>query len=316
MTRKRSLRLYIHLFILLLFCSATAHSENTSPAKTSETKIDTTKTASDPLIVTANSDPMNRVGHPLFVVINLKNVSNEDISFDNLTTTIDLASAEKFKNIRACIPQQTGDITIRNGRSIELSCRFEMKDNNISWNLSSWQNTLLSADIRFAVTVNTKTQEDLNYYPSINIKAPESSIFVGGLIGALLLAIFVWVETMIKQPLTRQEWIKSFLFTVLLGLRGGIMAMIALIIGKTTQSTGSPISLTVTDFSGGIVIGLFSYPLASWISSTLKLDGVFVSKKNENQPDKEKIANDHPAETVITEEAKKYPEQKTVAEPA
>jgi len=42
------------------------------------------------------------------------------------------------------------------------------------------------------------------------------------------------------------------------------------------EGIGSPVMLTVVDFSGGVLIGLFSYPLASWISSTLKLDGVFV----------------------------------------
>ena len=54
------------------------------------------------------------------------------------------------------------------------------------------------------------------------------------------------------------------------------MAVVALLLGKTTQGAGSPVSLTVIDFTGGLMIGLFSYPLATWISSTLKLNGAVV----------------------------------------
>ena len=59
------------------------------------------------------------------------------------------------------------------------------------------------------------------------------------------------------------------------------MAIVALLLGKTTQGVGSPVSLSVEDFAGGVLIGLFSYPLASWISSTLKLDGNFVGRSSD-----------------------------------
>ena len=60
------------------------------------------------------------------------------------------------------------------------------------------------------------------------------------------------------------------------------MAIIALLFGKTTQGAGSPVSLIVVDFAGGIMIGLFSYPLASWISSALKLDDLVTPKQKRN----------------------------------
>lgn len=279
--------LYASIFTLLICYGIAASSANTTSVQ--DSKVDTTKVASDPLIVSAVSDPMNRVGHPLFVVTNIKNVSGEQIIIKNIIIKIDDASLDKFKkDVGTCIPP--GEPLLSSGQSIEPSCRFEMNDDT-SLDFISLQNKLLSAEIRLSVTAKfAGHEEEFHYYPSINVKAPESSIFIGGLLGALLLAGFVLVETMLRNPM-RQEWGKNLVRTTLLGLRGGIMAMIALIIGKATQSTGSPISMTVTDFNGGIVVGLFSYPLAAWISSTLKLNGVLVPNKTETQSDEVTISD-------------------------
>jgi len=120
------------------------------------------------------------------------------------------------------------------------------------------------------------------FYPSatFTVKAPDSSIFIGGVVGAMLLALFVAAERILKNPAVREDWIGTSWVTVLMGLRGGLLAIFALLLGKTTQGGGSPVSLSVADFAGGVLVGLFSYPLASWISSTLKLDSVVVPGKS------------------------------------
>lgn len=247
-----------------------------------ETKSDDSPTNtkigySDRFLVTVNSQPFNRIGQALFVVISVKNISGKDITLGNMFAVVDDVSKDYFTD--TCTPKQPGEIEIRSEQLIEFSCKFSVNPTYLSFDTSRWKNWLFSTSIRFDVEVDIVGEDKgLHFYPATLVRAPESSIFVGGLAGALLLAAFLLVETMITQPSKRQEWFKSILFMLLIGARGGLMAIIALILGKSTEGGSAPISIIVSDFNGGIVVGLFSYPFASWISSTLKLGNLFEKK--------------------------------------
>lgn len=238
----------------------------------------------EPLSITATGDPMNRVGQPVFVEFSIKNITNGDLILKDLTIELDAMVRDSFDPATAsCNLDQRGEVLLHQGAALLKGCRFQPKrwESLTAWR--EWAERLFAADIRYVVVANVETVGDLRYYPSITIKANETSVFLGGFAGALLLAIFVWVQKLISEPKARQAWGVNLGYTLLLGIRGAIMAAIALLIGKTTQGAGSPVALTVVDFSGGLMIGIFSYPLASWMADTLKIRGVSGPAKAEHE---------------------------------
>lgn len=289
MIRLRSLPMLAGL--VLLWCDTGALAQSTPEASYSpatQAGVDSSSsTGGDPLVVKATGDPDNRIGQPMFVTVVLKNTSAIDLELKSLNIKIDAVSADRFID-PMCPIQQRGEIRIDKGLSYQQTCRFDMHPTRFQDGFLSWQRALLNADIRLSITAlpvslgsAPKDRKELgtyHYFPSVPIRASEVSIFLGGMVGAMMLAVFVWIEQILKSPRTRGAWLrtfsKSFVTMALMGFRGGLMAIIALLLGQTTQGPGSPVNLTVTDFTGGILVGLFSYPLAAWVASTLKIESL------------------------------------------
>ncbi|MPT26453.1 MAG: hypothetical protein E2602_05925 [Achromobacter sp.] len=268
-----------------------------------------------PLEVTAAGDPTNRVGNTVFIALTFKNTSSKNLIITNVSTEIEASANGRFDGGSSCNSDGFGEHRLNPGETYSQVCRFPIPDSQRTatlgfdpsssptansaaattngWSSQSWYDSLFSANLRLSVSVTAESGDskdgnaqsiNLRFFPIVPVKASETSIFVGGAVGAMLLAIFVWVERLLKNPEVRERWVRNIFLTLLTGLRGALLSAIALLLGQTTQGVGSPVVLTVSDFSGGVLIGLFSYPLAAWISSTLKLDGVFVpsSKKSDS----------------------------------
>lgn len=260
--------------------------------------------SSRPVLASVAGDPMNRVGDPVFVTITLRNQAGSLQIVKNLSVRVDAMADQRFVSAGECTLSGVGEITLTPGETYSQTCRFPVavaspasepdvaaaaaasasaapsapsQTDRTGWARSAWYGNLFGADLRLIIDVDVEGTGSRRFFPVVTVKAGEGSIFVGGVFGAMLLALFVLAEQLLKNPDVRENWVRSFFVTLLMGLRGGLLAVIALLLGKTTQGIGSPVMLTVADFSGGVLIGLFSYPLASWISSTLKLDGVFVA---------------------------------------
>lgn len=264
------------------------------------------KIEKQPLEVSAAGDPTNRVGSPVLIVLTFKNISSSLQIITNASITIDASANSRFNGEDACDLDGTGEITLKPGEIYSQSCRFPVvkkqqgNDKGVAqpetpadggWIYPSWYDRLFSANLRLSVNVTLekeassgKRSPNFRFFPMVPVQASEISIFIGGAVGAMLLAIFVWVERLLKNPRVRERWIRNLFVTALTGLRGALLSAIALLLGQTTQGIGSPVVLTVTDFSGGVLIGLFSYPLAAWISSTLKLDGEFFGAASKEKP--------------------------------
>jgi len=261
----------------------------------------------EPLSVKIEGDEGNRVGDPVIAWVAITNESDGNLKLMNLSVDVSPSANSSFGSARPCTLPGDGEVELMPAQMFRMACKFpiqaeaaeplkdgaasdatqasdsksdQLRDAASGWS-GNWVTRVLDAHLRFEVTtefehLSTNKQDTRRFYPAMVVKAVDYSVFIGGVAGAMLLALFVLAERVLKNPDVRERWVRNLLVTMLMGLRGGVLAVIALLIGKTTQGVGSPVSLSVTDFTGGVLIGLFSYPLASWISSTLKLEGVFV----------------------------------------
>lgn len=285
----------------LCFCASASWAEVKQVRGTTQDPAGTTSPAQEgltnaPVTVTLAGDPSNRVGKPVFVTVTLRNRSTQPQLVKNMYVRVDASEEGRFGASGVCPLTRQSELQLPPGESYSQTCRFPSPVTELvqpapgasspaesssasGSEQSSWYSNLFSAELRLLVEVDLEGTGAQRHYPSINVKAKEASIFVGGVAGAMLLALFVLAERVLRNPEVREDWGKNLLVTLLMGLRGGAMAIIALLLSKTTQGVGSPVVLTVTDFAGGMLVGLFSYPLATWISSTLKLDGSFVKPR-------------------------------------
>lgn len=225
------------------------------------------------LDVSARLTTANRVGESIYVVVSLKNRTDRKITLTSLTIEVDESAKDRFQGRALCKPE-SGEPVIPPNLSFEQRCKLDMKSGMFWLPEGSVRNLLFSAEVPLVVQIRPEKGDPATALPVVRVNAPQFGIFVGGLTGALMLAFFMWIERLLSDPRARERWGISMLVMCALGLRGGLMAIMALLLSSTTQGSASPISLDVNDFSGGVLVGLFSYPLANWIASTLKLDGV------------------------------------------
>jgi hypothetical protein len=231
--------------------------------------------------VSARLTGNNRVGEPIYLAVVLKNTTNQAVKLKELRISIDPSVQDRFVEPNCKV--NDGEPAIPANLSLEQQCHFVMKSGAFWSKTGDWRNLFFAAEVPLAVELEPpKDLPTARYLPVVRINAGQFAIFAGGLAGALLLALFLWIERLLTNKNVREAWGRNLLVMGALGLRGGLMAIMALLLSTTTQGAGSPVSLSVNDFSGGVLVGLFSYPLATWISSTLKLDGITVFTKPVN----------------------------------
>jgi hypothetical protein len=124
----------------------------------------------------------------------------------------------------------------------------------------------------------------------VTFKAPLDAVFVGGLVGAFLLAMFIAVKDRAHAPVPMLEistWVQvrsvvkglvlwviqvvPRLWRLLLQtVTGGICALILILLAQGTEGMNPPIAIKIQDFWGGVVVGLFSIPLSRWLWTKLQ----------------------------------------------
>lgn len=117
----------------------------------------------------------------------------------------------------------------------------------------------------------------------LNLEPPLLSALRGGIIGALLLALFVPAYRALQQMTSQtvgilaRESAKQFIIYV---LSGSVVSIIAILIIHRVGSANLPISISVNDYLGGILVGLFSYVIGN------SLYNQFFKKDTANKPGK------------------------------
>ena len=115
---------------------------------------------------------------------------------------------------------------------------------------------------------------------SFAIGAAFASVFYGGVAGALLVGVFIMLSHLAEAIDQRglQTWrplralaitFQSFLYATIWSFLGGIAATMMILLSRASLGAGSPLEIKVADFSGGLLLGLLSYPLVSWLRGRL-----------------------------------------------
>lgn len=187
-----------------------------------------------------------------------------------------------------CSFQEQG---MHDGQSIAVPCILYPKDDKIASRLVPGLSAIFARTAILHAEVNYR-QSDKTYTASfatrIAIIPPIVAVFYGGMVGALLLALFRALAPFHGALLTmagraqfsRRELLQSLyqkaslVFRVLLitfawVVLGGVCAIMIIILTKASTGELSPIKVEINDFIGGVLVGLLSFPVVSWLQKRL-----------------------------------------------
>lgn len=100
----------------------------------------------------------------------------------------------------------------------------------------------------------------------IKLDPPVSSILWGSIFGSLLLALFIALYKRTKEMLPWKTTLSRFVSVSLTGIVSGFIIIFLLFSSKNLDL---PVTITVTDFFGGMILGLFTYKLGDWLYNKL-----------------------------------------------
>jgi hypothetical protein len=98
----------------------------------------------------------------------------------------------------------------------------------------------------------------------ISLEPPLNAILRGGIIGALLLALFIpTYKALRSKSKTKKIEMSLFSRSLILFIAGSVVATIAILLIHRFDNLSIPITIEVNDFLGGIIVGLFSYSIGN-----------------------------------------------------
>ena len=148
---------------------------------------------------------------------------------------------------------------------------FSIPQENIYWFGPILKFQLLSFlpneyDARIVVSYKVPPAHDssVQEIKKISIEPPLASIMWGGVLGSLLLALFLGTYRFLRRTAKRRLW-QEVKEAFVLFLAGSICAIIAILLLYRFKELPLPVNINVNDFYGAIVIGLFTYKLGDWL---------------------------------------------------
>jgi len=235
-------------------------------------------------------------GDPIVLTVRIMPIQKTAFSDLELSPLGDLAaiygpSRDKEGNDKAtCVFD--GPVLVDAAATLVATCQLVAIEGRPLWSPATWLLAPGRQQVSVKIPVVGKKAEEIPYYEEVPItfRAPLAAIFLGGLTGALLLALFTVVKERADAPvvpLVVKNWVSFVDAARLFGgwlmsllpqiwrmllqtVMGGICAVILILLAQSTEGLSPPISIKIQDFWGGVVIGLFSIPLSRWIWTQVK----------------------------------------------
>jgi len=120
---------------------------------------------------------------------------------------------------------------------------------------------VLRSEVEFIESGGTGSTSIYEKY-ELSLKAPLSAMIRGGVLGAFLLAFFIPAYRARQSEGTGAIKLKKLLqLAVILFIAGSIVSITAILLLQRIGTLDLPITIAVNDWLGGLVVGLFSYPI-------------------------------------------------------
>ncbi len=199
------------------------------------------------------------------------------------------SGAEESLPGRSCSVQS---YSRRSGQPFFASCELEPAHGRFEswfgWNIFlSPGNQAIDFEIALVASADSKAE----FYDTLTVEfvSPKPVIIAGGFFGAMLLAAFtalasprnqhrkmraaswrdVWSTSVSSLPAWALATFHAWTRVLRMSLLGGACALVLIVLAQSTEGLSPPISVRVQDFWGGVLIGLMSLPMASWLRKKL-----------------------------------------------
>ena len=272
-TIKNNISVFIILNILIL--------NNIVLAQTAENKVDSTLKAFQikPILEITTYESNYYVNSQISMHMRVINLLDRDLFLDSVKILL----PGEYLIARNETPQEINNFAKMDLESFQLIPGNEfIFDIIIPYRDIPWYDDVLNFRL---LTFQTKKYEFvitlwyskvLNKRPTIaqhsktlEISPTPSSIVWGGILGSFLLAIFLGAYKFSRniEPNKPKDIIVE---AVKLFVAGAISAVILVTLLFRMKDLALPINITVNDFYGGIVLGLFTYTLGDWLYKKLR----------------------------------------------
>jgi hypothetical protein len=187
-----------------------------------------------------------------------------------------------------CRFQQRG---LRAGHSLDIPCILYPRNQDIRAKLRPSLGAIFARSLILQVEVNYM-EEDENYdlavSKRVSVLPPLVAVFYGGMTGALLLALFRGLAPFHRAmpvranefAFSREAFIKGLYLNAEVAVRfvlvtfawlilGGVCAIMIIILTKASTGDLSPIKIEINDFVGGVLVGILSFPVVTWLQKRL-----------------------------------------------
>jgi hypothetical protein len=227
----------------------------------------------------------NIVSSPFHIYMELTNTTDRVLAIDsiNVITPIEL---EYYYS--STYPSASMELKAHSKTTIVLTYKAKPEGKE---HLSLEKIIFLPGEYEFSIVISysdlqvgselAKNPNNPTHSQMISFKPPLSSLLVGGIIGAMLLAIFMMIFKARKHRVNRDtiKRVPSGLFRLLiLFFFGSIVSVITILLIQRLSDFKLPISLKVEDYLGGIIIGMLSLKLGD------SLYELFVKSSDDGEP--------------------------------
>ncbi|MGA9059791.1 MAG: hypothetical protein WB763_25155 [Terriglobia bacterium] len=217
--------------------------------------------------VTASTTQHNRsVGAALDIRVRVANLTESDITLEKVEVFMpgEFLAAREGGSPPAQEPKPSSKLLHPGGVQAFL---FTVPPGSLRW-VTQWANPQLLAFVpgEYDVVVRTHFQvppagvESVDETLKVSFEPPLGVLVWGGVAGAVLLAAFVCTYRYLRQT-PRTTLTVAILQALALAAGGAVSAAVAIILLDRLKGVELPVNVTVKDFYGGIVIGLFSYKI-------------------------------------------------------
>lgn len=195
-------------------------------------------------------------------------------------------TARYFKSVDCMRPS----FTLGDGDSVELACVMNAEAGRSRWIRALARTKTYPLLTEPSLASGSDGEVVKSPIAHVRINAGLLPICLGGFAGALLFVLFRMASTFLAissdracggegaftaalKAIPTAAWCfcRHIVEAVVFALRGLLVAMIFILLAQALGTSNLPLTVRVEDFWGGVIVGLFSLPLSTWLASKLQL---------------------------------------------